>query len=207
MTYEYSQYLAHHGIKGQKWGQRRYQNLDGSLTQDGRERYGVGDKKNWKKLDNDARNDAKEYAVAKAYYGEGAGNRRKHIKNIVSERSKDPDYKAAFEKYLSSQDTEKAQTTADRQRHVNTAKAKTAQTARGVKNFLLGNAVPMTTAAVAIGAALKYTGAGKKIAEWGKKTVSSITNKVKSDIKKRQYDKNLDTAFEFMKKHNWQVRK
>lgn len=32
-------YLAHHGIKGQKWGVRRYQNLDGSLTPDGKERY------------------------------------------------------------------------------------------------------------------------------------------------------------------------
>jgi hypothetical protein len=33
-------YLAHHGIKGQKWGERRYQNPDGSLTDEGRRRYG-----------------------------------------------------------------------------------------------------------------------------------------------------------------------
>lgn len=33
-------YLAHHGIKGQKWGERRYQNSDGSLTDEGRKRYG-----------------------------------------------------------------------------------------------------------------------------------------------------------------------
>ena len=32
-------YLAHHGIKGQKWGVRRYQNLDGSLTKAGTKRY------------------------------------------------------------------------------------------------------------------------------------------------------------------------
>ena len=33
-------YLAHHGIKGQKWGIRRYQNADGSLTELGKKRYG-----------------------------------------------------------------------------------------------------------------------------------------------------------------------
>lgn len=32
-------FFAHHGIKGQKWGVRRFQNLDGSLTSDGRIRY------------------------------------------------------------------------------------------------------------------------------------------------------------------------
>ena len=33
--------LNHHGIKGQKWGRRNYQNKDGSLTPAGRERYGT----------------------------------------------------------------------------------------------------------------------------------------------------------------------
>ena len=32
-------YLEHHGVKGQKWGIRRYQNADGSLTAAGRLRY------------------------------------------------------------------------------------------------------------------------------------------------------------------------
>lgn len=30
--------LSHHGTKGQKWGVRRYQNPDGSLTAAGKER-------------------------------------------------------------------------------------------------------------------------------------------------------------------------
>ena len=40
--------LQHHGIKGQKWGVRRFQNADGSLTAKGKQRY-----------DNDGDNTAK----------------------------------------------------------------------------------------------------------------------------------------------------
>lgn len=35
--------LQHHGIKGQKWGVRRFQNTDGSLTAEGKKRYSVND--------------------------------------------------------------------------------------------------------------------------------------------------------------------
>lgn len=33
--------IEHHGVKGQKWGVRRYQNRDGSLTPEGMKRYNV----------------------------------------------------------------------------------------------------------------------------------------------------------------------
>lgn len=36
-------YLMHYGILGQKWGVRRYQNKDGSLTEEGRKHYNVGE--------------------------------------------------------------------------------------------------------------------------------------------------------------------
>lgn len=35
-----SEYISHFGIKGMKWGVRRYQSEDGSLTPEGRKRYG-----------------------------------------------------------------------------------------------------------------------------------------------------------------------
>ena len=42
MVYYEDNYLMHHGIKGQKWGLRRFQNADGTLTPDGKKRYGSG---------------------------------------------------------------------------------------------------------------------------------------------------------------------
>ncbi len=40
--YSQNTYLAHYGVKGQKYGVRRYQNKDMSLTEEGRIHYGVG---------------------------------------------------------------------------------------------------------------------------------------------------------------------
>ena len=42
-----NQELYHHGVLGQQWGVRRYQNRDGSLTAEGRVHYGYNEK-NWR---------------------------------------------------------------------------------------------------------------------------------------------------------------
>lgn len=42
-NYVFDDELCHWGIKGQRWGERRFQNEDGSWTPEGRERYGKGD--------------------------------------------------------------------------------------------------------------------------------------------------------------------
>lgn len=41
----YANELYHHGTKGQRWGIRRFQNPDGTLTEAGRKRYLKGDEK------------------------------------------------------------------------------------------------------------------------------------------------------------------
>jgi hypothetical protein len=170
MTKEYSDFLAHYGIKGQKHGIRRFQNEDGSLTDEGRSRYGVGDKKDWKRLDRDARKDAEEYVRAKAFYGEGAGVRRRKINGIVNERSRDADYKAAFDKYVSQQDTERAKVAADRKRGF-----------EDTKNAIIHNPFTQLAATAVAGLAVSQfirKGGPQKVAKWGQRTIRSIGSKV-----------------------------
>jgi len=69
-------YIAHHGIKGQRWGVRRFQNPDGSLTEEGKARYLNSDgtlKENTpnkikKAYDNHLRNETKEEAASGKLY-------------------------------------------------------------------------------------------------------------------------------------------
>ena len=169
MIPEYEEYIAHYGIKGQKHGVRRFQNEDGSLTDAGKARYGVGNNKDWRRLNRDAKNDAKEYARARAYYGEGAGNRRKFIHQIVNERSKDPDYKAAFERELAAQNTEKAVDAAHRKRRFEDAKAKAGVAA----SMVIGIAAPLAIAHV-VNNRQHYAGVAKHIARSAKTKIGQI---------------------------------
>lgn len=63
-----TEYLAHHGILGQKWGVRRFQNKDRTWTEAGKERYGSSKErvKAAKKEKNTARSEANR-AFNKAY--------------------------------------------------------------------------------------------------------------------------------------------
>ena len=75
----YPDFIEHHGIRGQRWGRRRYQDLEGHYTAEGRERYGIGDGMPYHNL-NYKPGDAPNYSKAQrtrdqALYGRGAVKR------------------------------------------------------------------------------------------------------------------------------------
>ena len=68
----YTNYLYHHGIKGQKWGVRRYQNANGRLTNAGKKRYSDGND-NSKKSSKSKMSTAKKIAIGTAVVAAAAG--------------------------------------------------------------------------------------------------------------------------------------
>lgn len=143
-------YLAHHGILGMKWGVRRTpEQLGHKMVSSS-------------KVERTAKKDAKEYARAKMYYGEGAGNRRKLIKNTVAERSKNPHYKEAFERYSSQQDMAQHVNAARRERKLTDAKQSTKSGLKRILSFVTG----ASAAGALAWSVAHYTGVDQQIYAW-----------------------------------------
>jgi hypothetical protein len=159
----YSDELSHYGIKGMKWGVRRA-DPDGVSRSTNRE----------------ARKDAKEFARAKMYYGEGAGTRRKLIKATVEGKGKkDPNYKKAFDKHLVDQDMSKHANKARGERKRKNVRNSAGRGIRGTRHILNGNSQYASAAtAMLVGGALyaHKTGVDKTILNAGKKAFKKIND-------------------------------
>lgn len=151
----------HFGVKGMRWGVRKDRTPGVSRG-----------------TDREARKDAKEFARAKMFYGEGAGNRRKLIKATVEGKSKkDPNYKKAFDAHLERQDMSTHASKARGERKRKTAAAKTAKTARGISHLVRGNPqYASAAAALLFGGAMWAHKAGidKIVLNAGKTTLRNV---------------------------------
>ena len=93
-----SEELYHHGIKGQKWGQRRYQNEDGSLTPAGKKRYSDaswdGPEPTLRELGKMQKEDPEKYAKYQAYskakgYEKANKEHQKDVNKFVKDAGKE----------------------------------------------------------------------------------------------------------------------
>ena len=88
--------LYHFGIKGQKWGIRRYQNEDGTLTPAGKKRYG--------KMSNDELQKTLYKQVKKARADQSNWSNQWNVNNTIGKNSKAAEdrYREDLQKYRSS---------------------------------------------------------------------------------------------------------
>ena len=156
-------FLEHYGVKGMKWGTRRA-----------------------------AKKDATEFAKAKMFYGEGAGTRRKLIKAQVESRSKDAQYKAAFDHYFAQQDLGKRAAQAKGERRRKDATNTVTKTGRGLINFANGNPQAASALAVSIatiGIAAHHAGVDKMLFNVGKTAYNTVVTEAKAQMIKHQFNK------------------
>lgn len=159
MAEDVEDFLQHYGIVGMKWGKRSSK----SSSSIPRATQRAADK------------DAKEHALAKMYFGEGAGIRRRQIKAQVDQRSKDPVYKEAFDKALANQDMAKAGAKARGKRKRTDAVNSTKKTAKGIHHILNGNSqYANAAAAILVGGAVyaHKTGIDKMLLDKGKTLIN-----------------------------------
>lgn len=153
--------LLHYGVKGMHWGVRH----DGPASVS-------------RGTNRQAKNDAKEFARAKLFYGEGAGTRRKLIKAAVEAKSrKDPAYKRAFDHHLAKQDMSKHAEKARSERKRKDIKKSAGRGIRGTRHILNGNSQYASAAtAIAVGGALYAHKAGidKIVLQKGKQAFNKI---------------------------------
>lgn len=85
-------YLAHHGIKGQKWGIRRYENEDGTLTALGKMRYKTSylekNPKRYKTGNGQAAMANMYYDIKKAISKENKGKSKEEIESLIKKEYK-----------------------------------------------------------------------------------------------------------------------
>lgn len=144
MKLYYETELYHHGIKGMKWGKRRFQNSDGSLTAAGRSRYG-GSAVGARVKAAGYKLAAKNYELNEKTYNKMGGKSAKTMASM-NKAAKNDMYKKSAQ-YQKQADQIKAQKQADKQAKQAERNTPEAQAERRKKALKVGAAVAGTALA------------------------------------------------------------
>lgn len=186
-------WLAHHGIAGQKWGIRRFQNKDGSLTSAGRRRYKVGEA-----MDDNDSNDSSVTRRVKKDYNELSDKdfKRKYqaSKNTYRKRVNkygDPYMNSPLAKYgkkLSKKQGKDPDKVAEDETNGSVATPRMSdKTKKALKTAAIVGAAAVATGLVAYGAYkgsnLIKTEAGRRILENGEKEMNRLMSGAENAVK------------------------
>lgn len=177
MIIDEDEYLEHYGIKGMKWGQRKAR--PGGVT---------------RRVDREARKDAEELVRSKAYYGKGAGTRRKLINQTIAGKEKRiPGYREALDAHISAQDTSKHASKAVKERNRTDRVEKNKQRAGALARRATGEMGTQAAfvAAGLAGAAFLKSDRGQRAM---KTTVSKLMN-TNNSIKQKKNAYNIKRNF------------
>lgn len=123
----------------------------------------------------EARNDAREYARAQMFYGEGAGTRRKLITaSVESKARRNPAYAREFHTELARQDMAEHASKAQVERH---RQDRNEAVSRNIRGALTGNSKSLNTSVLIIGVIVYLaheTGYDKKAIAKGKAIVANL---------------------------------
>ena len=200
-------YLMHHGVKGQKWGQRQYQNEDGSLTAAGREHYGYGEARS-KMQSAKAKYKAAQKAYGKAFNkASGAGQ---YLRNLTK-RGREENERRADTLVKTAKDAEKARLVyKDAKKEYKSSDEYKARQEKFKKAAIAGAAI-VGTALVAYGAyklsQANKTKAFEAAAKEGERKVRELTRSYESAKKSVEYAKSVGGGSGRNEHYKWNVDK
>jgi hypothetical protein len=171
---DYDLFIEHHGIKGMRWGVRRFQNEDGTLTDEGKKHYGaLNEHSDYKNNPQYIKDRAKlQRSIQKAKFKADLKEQKARTKVDSKEQNRQNKEALKFDKAHDKMDIQKAKALRNIERKATNSEIKTEENAsrKKIKSIIIGGVALITAGAVAYNI---YKGHQNNIAETMKKNINS----------------------------------